>query len=269
MTSLYNRIVFMSLLYWRGIWKSISKEFMPEGPSLFIAREEMIEFIGQKIISVSGNTKIEKERMLHKKLQDIKTWGKHLLLCFKGFTVRIHFLMFGKYLVNSSKETPLRLGLEFNKGVINFYTCAIKFIEGPIDEIYDWRADVLNDNWDPKLTRKKLKKLPDMMVTDALLDQNIFSGVGNIIKNEVLYRIKVHPKTIIGNLPSGKLSELIREARNYSFDFLEWKREYTLRSHWLAHTKKICIRDGSPIIKEYLGKTNRRTFYCNTCQVLY
>ena len=31
------------------------------------------------------------------------------------------------------------------------------------------------------------------MVCDALLDQTVFAGVGNIIKNEVLFRTGVHP----------------------------------------------------------------------------
>ncbi|MGZ3898321.1 MAG: endonuclease, partial [Flavisolibacter sp.] len=92
---------------------------------------------------------------------------------------------------------------------------------------------------------------------------------GNIIKNEVLYRIEVHPKTMVGSLPLKKLNGLIREARTYSFDFLQWKKEYTLRKHWKVHTKKTCERDGDAIVKEYLGKTNRRTFFCNTCQVWY
>jgi endonuclease-8 len=242
---------------------------MPEGPSLVIAKEEMVPFIGKKVLSVSGNSKTDKERILNKKLLDIKTWGKHLLLCFNGFTVRIHFLMFGKYLVNARREGDPRLSLQFKDGEINFYTCSVKFIEEPLDEIYDWPADVLSDAWDPKAAKKKLKAIPDTLVTDALLDQNIFAGVGNIIKNEVLYRIKVHPKTKIGDLPPKKLNKLIAEARSYSFDFLKWKKEYTLRKHWLAHTKQTCSRDGSKIVKEYLGKTNRRTFFCNTCQKLY
>jgi endonuclease-8 len=242
---------------------------MPEGPSLVIAREEMLPFIGRKVIAVSGNSKTDKERILNKKLVDIKTWGKHLLFCFSGFTVRIHFLMFGKYLVNATKDADPRLSIKFKEGEINLYTCSVKFIEEPLDEIYEWSADVLRDEWDPKATKKKLKANPEMMVTDALLDQNIFAGVGNIIKNEVLYRIKVHPKSKVGDLPAKQLNALIKEARNYSFDFLEWKKEYTLRKHWLAHTKKTCSRDGDKIIKEYLGKTQRRTFFCNRCQVLY
>lgn len=242
---------------------------MPEGPSLVIARDEMMLFKGKKVTAVSGNSKIDKERMVGQKMIDIKTWGKHLLLCFEDFTVRIHFLMFGTYRVNEVKDAAARLHLQFPKGELNFYTCAVKLIEEPLDEIYDWAADVLSEAWDPKAAKKKLKAIPEVLVTDALLDQAIFSGVGNIIKNEVLYRIKVHPKTAVGKLPAKKLSELVEQAREYSFDFLKWKKEYTLRQHWLAHTKKTCQRDGDKIVKEYLGTTQRRTFFCNTCQVQY
>ena len=247
----------------------LSKVRMPEGPSLVIAKGELLPFKRKKIIAVSGNSKIEKERMLHKKLLDVRTWGKHLLLCFDSFSVRIHFLMFGTYYINAQKNAVPRLHLKFSKGELNFYTCAVKMIEEPLDEVYDWSADVLNPEWDPKKARKKLKSIPEMLVTDALLDQTLFSGVGNIIKNEVLYRIKVHPLSKIGCLPPRKLTQLITEASNYSYDFLKWKKEYTLRKHWLAHTKKTCQRDGGKIVKEYLGKTKRRTFYCEKCQIKY
>jgi formamidopyrimidine-DNA glycosylase len=33
--------------------------------------------------------------------------------------------------------------------------------------------------------------MPDELIWDALLDQNVFAGVGNIIKNEVLFRLRV------------------------------------------------------------------------------
>ena len=108
-----------------------------------------------------------------------------------------------------------------------------------------------------------------MLVCDALLDQHIFSGVGNIIKNEALFRIRVDPQSTIAKLLAKKLTEVIREERIYSFQFLEWKKKYELKKHWLAHTKKICHRDDVPFIKEYLGKTNRRRLYCTICQVRY
>lgn len=178
-------------------------------------------------------------------------------------------MLFGSYRINEKKDSPARLHLQFANGELNFYACSVKIIEEDPDEVYDWSADVMNAAWDARKARAKLKQHPGLPVCDALLDQSVFSGVGNIIKNEVLFRIRVHPESKVGKLPAARLSALIKEARQYSFDFLEWKKEFTLRKHWLAHTKKTCPRCQLPLVKKYLGKTNRRSFFCNKCQVLY
>lgn len=178
-------------------------------------------------------------------------------------------MLFGSYRVNERKETAPRIALSFSDGEINFYTCSVQFIEEDLDSIYDWTADVMSELWDAKKAKKKLAAQPGMLVCDALLDQTIFAGSGNIIKNEVLYRIKVHPESEVGSLPPKQLKLLINEARNYSFDFYKWKKNYELKKHWLAHTKTKCVRCELPLIKKYLGKTNRRSFYCTNCQVLY
>jgi endonuclease-8 len=243
---------------------------MPEGPSIVILKEEVELFKGKKIIAVTGNTKENVQRAEGKKVNEFKSWGKHFLICFDDFAIRIHFLLFGSYRVNEKKpEAAVRFGMQFLNGELNFYTCSVRIIEENLDEIYDWTADVMNDGWDPKKARKKLKANPSMLVCDALLDQSIFAGVGNIIKNEVLFRIRVHPKSKVGKLPVAKLTALIKEARNYSFDFLAWKKVYQLKKHWLAHTKRTCPRCELPLKKEYLGKTQRRSFFCNNCQILY
>ncbi|MBL7698196.1 MAG: endonuclease [Chitinophagaceae bacterium] len=244
---------------------------MPEGPSLVILKELISCYSGKTIIAARGNARIDMDRLPGRKIVAIRTWGKHLLISLKDVTIRIHFLMFGSYSIGEQTKPgkSLRLHLGFKKGNLFFYTCAVKLIEEDIDELYDWEADVMSDNWSAAKARKKLKKMPGTMVCDALLDQQVFSGVGNIIKNEVLYRIRLHPETLLGNVPSRKLTELINEARNYSFDFLKWKKEYTLRKHWLAHTKKTCKRCDLPFLKKYCGKTKRRTFFCTNCQKMY
>lgn len=242
---------------------------MPEGPSIVIVKELVQQFKGNKVLKVEGNSKLDIQRISGEKILDFKSWGKHFLICFKDFTVRIHFMMFGSYRINERKDAVSRLSLIFKKGELNFYTCSIKFIEEPLDEVYDWTGDVMNDSWDAKAAKKKLKLIPETLVCDALLDQNVFAGVGNIIKTEILFRTRIHPENKLADIPSVKLTELIKEARNYSFEFLEWKKKFVLRKHWLAYAKKICPRDDIPFNKKYLGKTNRRTFYCEICQILY
>ena len=196
---------------------------MPEGPSIVILKEEVEKFVGRKALAVTGNTKtIELDRLLNKKVIDIKSWGKHFLICFNGFTVRIHFLLFGSYSIDVPKENRLiRLHLKFTNGEINFYACSVKILEGDVNDHYDWSTDVMNDQWDKKKAKEKIKEIPKALICDTLLNQNIFAGVGNIIKNEVLFRVGVHPESKNGKISAVKLNQIIREARNYSFDFLQ------------------------------------------------
>jgi endonuclease-8 len=243
---------------------------MPEGPSLVILKEALLPFKGKKVIAVAGNTSIDKNRLLDQKIIDLKTWGKQLFICFKDFSVRIHLLMFGTYSINEKNDgRQLRLGLTFTKGEINFYTCAVKLFEEPLDELYDWSADVMSNVWSAANAPNKLKEIPDILICDALLNQEIFSGVGNIIKNEILFIQRIHPLSKVGAIPPRKLNALIKEARDYSFKFYEWKKAFELKKHWLAHTKKMCPRDHVPLTKKHLGKTKRRSFYCEECQVKY
>ncbi|MES1161412.1 MAG: DNA-formamidopyrimidine glycosylase family protein, partial [Bacteroidota bacterium] len=229
---------------------------MPEGPSIVILKEETQIFKGKRILEATGNTTlIDKSLLINKKILDLKSWGKHFLICLPKLTLRIHFMLFGSYSINEQTKPNPRLSLRFAKGSLHFYACSVRMLTEDLDEIYDFSSDVMNEKWDPSKARKKLKALPDILAADALLDQTIFAGVGNIIKNEVLFRIRIHPESKIGALPPRKLTELIKEARRYSFDFLEWKKAFELKRHWLAHTKKICPRCHIPLIKvQHLGK---------------
>ena len=243
---------------------------MPEGPSLVILREEAAKFAGKVVRRVEGNSSLELDRMLRKKVLSLRTWGKHFLIEFAGFSMRVHLLMFGTYCIDSRKpgKTP-RMALGFANGELVFYTSALKWIEGDLDDTYDWPGDVLGDTWSPRKARNKLMKTPKRLICDALLDQAIFAGVGNIIRNEVMHRTGVHPESTIGALPSRKLGEVIKQARGYSFDFLEWKKAYLLRKHWRVHKQRTCKDCGEPVSKTYPGTSARRCFFCENCQALF
>ena len=247
-----------------------SKAAMPEGPSIVILREEVAAFTGKTIERAEGNSKLDKSRLVGQTVRSFRSWGKHFLIELDDVSLRIHLLLFGSYRINERKESAPRLSLGFPNGELNFYGCSVQFIEGPLDEAYDWRADVMSDAWDNRTTLRKLRKRPRLLACDALLDQTLFSGSGNIIKNEVLFRTRIHPLSLIGDLSAPKLRELTREVRTYSFEFLLWKREGTLKAHWLAHTKTTCPRCKIPFIRaKSLGRSKRRSFFCERCQKRY
>lgn len=242
---------------------------MPEGPSIYILKEELEPFAGKKVLAVAGTVAAFDVSILKNKTVQFKTWGKHFLICFPKFTVRVHLLLFGSYRINDRKPAKPRLHLKFANGEVNFYACAITLLEDDPDAIYDWSADIMNASWSDKKALEKLKAIPDTLLCDAILDQQLFAGAGNIFKNEVPWRIRVHPGSKVGNLPLVKKKQLVKEMVNYAFDFLKWKRAFVLKKNWQVHTKKECPRCKIPLVKTYMGKTKRRTFYCENCQKKY
>jgi len=242
---------------------------MPEGPSIVILREAAAKFRGKTVRRALGNSSLDLTRMEGRRVLALRSWGKHFLIQFSGFSLRVHMLMFGSYRIDERKPSPPRVSLQFDNGELNIYASSLKYIEGPLEDTYDWRGDVLSPDWDPRLARRRLKQQPDTLICDALLDQALFAGVGNIIKNEVLFRTRVHPESTIGSIPPRTLGKVIADARTYSEAFLAWKKAGTLRQRWQVHTKRTCPCCGGPLSKTYPGRSKRRTFFCPNCQVKY
>lgn len=193
---------------------------MPEGPTILLVKEAVAKFAGEKIIAVSGNSKIDQSLLLNKEIIEFKSWGKHFFICLNGLTLKVHFLMFGSYTIDEKKpDRAIRLNLTFENGEINFYTCSLKYLEGDINKHYDWSADVMNDQWSKKNAKAKLKTIPGELICDALLEQDIFAGVGNIIKNEILYRVQIHPESIVGKIPTAKLKKSSMKHASIVFNF--------------------------------------------------
>lgn len=243
---------------------------MPEGPSIVILKEEVAKFLGQTIVAATTTDKaVILNRIIGEKVVAFRSWGKHFLIELPQISIRIHFLLFGSYLIDAEKPRPPKLGLTFRNGELNLYAGSVRLIESSLDEVYDWSADVMSPQWNAAAARKKLRSLPKLLACDAILDQSIFSGAGNIIKNEVLFRTRIHPGSTIGALPAAKLRALTTDVRDYSFQFLEWKKAGVLKRNWLAHAKRTCPRCDIPLIEKEIGQTRRRSFFCTRCQIKY
>lgn len=246
---------------------------MPEGPSLVIAKEDLLQFKGKKIISAGGTeSKIDISRMTGRTLKAVLTWGKHLLLYFgSDLTLRIHFQMDGTYYVNKKQEALPQLHLVFDNNItLDIYTSVLKYIEQPLEDLYSWQTDVMSKEWHPAYVRELISKQPaNTMVCDLLLNQDVFTGVGNIIKNEALYRARIHPESLAARLPPAKLNDLLRETIGYSYDFLHWRKMNQLSAHFLVYERDCCPVHHTLLCKEATGKTKRRSYWCHTCQLLY
>lgn len=243
---------------------------MPEGPTLFIAREEMHSAIGKKVLAVSGNSKMPIDELKGQTLTEIGIWGKQLLFFFPNYVVKIHLMLWGSYSINTPKENRVaRLSLKFSNITLFFYACAVKFLdEEDIEDLYDWSVDVMSPSWNGEAALLKImdKKNSNEMVCDVLMDQNIFSGVGNIIKNEVLFNMRLRPERLLKSLTEREKEELVKEPHEYAWQFYEWKKRFELKKHWQIMRKKICPVCGGFVTHEKTGKRERLSHYCKHCQ---
>lgn len=242
---------------------------MPEGPSIVILKDAVAHLKHKIVSEASGYADLDMDGLIHKKVMDFKSWGKHFLICFADFTIKIHFGLFGSYQLHKPKKVNPKLALHFNDDSVYFYVCTVKRLDQPLNDVYDWEADVMGDHWKPLKALRRLRSQPEQMISDVLLDQKIFSGVGNIIKNEVLYRCRVHPESLVKNIPEAKLKAIVKECRTYSFDFLRWKSNGELSKHFEVYEQKSDKGSGRAVIRKETGKAKRTSYFIEKTQKLY
>ncbi len=241
---------------------------MPEGPSILHLRNKLLPFKGKVVKQAGGYGPMPTDWINGKKLLDIFTWGKHLLLVFSNGTVRVHLMLFGEIVVDERKKVNRSFFLEFAKGEINGYVVKAEKLEGKPTDVYDWRTDILHDDFDPALVKTLLKKHPEKTIDDVLMDQQIFTGVGNKIRNEALYRAGIHPLSQVGKIPTAVLSKLIKEVVKYARVFYNELEKIGQNKDFAVYQQEYAA-DSSEVTMQVLPKTKRKIFFSEHKQKLY
>jgi endonuclease VIII len=216
------------------------------------------------------------DRFQGKRLTQIFAWGKHLILQFEMFALRVHFLLWGTFAatVNGVSVTGdyrragrPRLVLEFANGEITMWSASLRILDSTdAREEYDFTADILSESWNRRSALRKVRTHGREEIADVLLDQSIFAGVGNIIKNEVLFRTRTSPFTKVNRLSPTQLRRIADEARVFSFRFLELRREFALRKHLEIYGRSTCPSCKGKVSRKVHGERGRRSFFCPVCQ---
>jgi endonuclease-8 len=250
--------------------------FSMEGPSLFLAAEQLQPFAGRRVTSVSGNSTIGLARFRRARVVDIFSWGKHLVLQFETFALRVHFMLWGTFAATVDgvsvtgdyrRSGAPRLVLTFPNGEMTIWAASLKILEdAAARRLYDVSVDVLSDQWDPEAALRRVQAHPRAIIADVLLDQRIFAGVGNIIKNEVLFRTKTNPLVQVRTLTPKRLRAIVADARTFSFRFLELRRQFALRANLEIYGRSVCPVCGGPVTRLEHGERARRSFFCPACQ---
>ena len=179
---------------------------MPEGPTLHrLARDHTELLGGQKltITSPQGRFAEAAETLDGKKLNKVEAWGKHIFYDFAGGRVlHVHLGLYGKYRVHDNPPPEprgaVRVRMVGKKQTLD--------LNGPNQcEVIDAAAcdeilarlgpDPLRDDADPGKAWDRVHN-SRQSVGQLLMDQNVISGLGNIYRAELLWRIGLHPRTV-------------------------------------------------------------------------
>jgi endonuclease-8 len=248
------------------------QELHMEGPSVWAVAEKLDGFTGKTVTAVSGNAKIEKDGLVGATIEDIYPRGKNLFIQFPDAALKIHFLMYGSYRINEAREgMEPRLALVFDDEQLNFYNCSVRIVPtDQIDKQFDEELDIVSCNWNAQKVIERAAELKDAYICDVLLNQEVFAGVGNIIKNEALFMAKLHPLSVVGCIPHEKLIDVTFKARAFSQLFHTVRRnEEKLQPFLTLYRKKYCPLCHGTVVLKRTGESARISFFCPSCQVLY
>lgn len=244
---------------------------MPEGPTIFAYRYKLQCLKGEYIKSIFCASDTIKNLLVGNEICDISSYGKYFILSTPHYFLTVHLGMEGAITLNKKLNDTATLMLVTPTYELNIYQARIKIQEGKPEEYFDRRTDIMSEEYDTQrvLQRLNSKKYANKEIGDALMDQDIFTGVGNIIRNEVLFRCKIHPQSLVNQLSLNQLNKLASECSVYGFIFFKRLLEGTLYTKTDVYKKHVCPIHKTPLTVYVGGKVKRHTFVCETCQKLY
>ncbi|XP_037382449.1 endonuclease 8-like 2 isoform X1 [Talpa occidentalis] len=161
------------------------------------------------------------------------------------------------------KDPIPRLVLHFGGGgFLAFYNCQMSWCSSPV---VSPTSDILAPEFHRGRALVALGQAQPVCYT--LLDQRHFSGSGNIIKNEALYRAGIHPLSLGSLLQPPQLQTLLDHVLGFSADWLQGKCQGR-QQHMQIYQKEQCP-EGHQVCKEAFGPPGgfqRLTWWCPQCQ---
>ncbi len=97
-----------------------------------------------------------------------------------------------------------------------------------------------------------------------LLDQGVIAGVGNLLADETLWRARLSPRRVAGELSVEELDRLRRELRAAVRDAIAGGGVHTGRFMPARERGGVCPRCRTPLERATIG--GRTTYWCPRCQ---
>jgi formamidopyrimidine-DNA glycosylase len=259
---------------------------MPELPDLEVFKRyvdstslhQKIETIEVKNGKVLGGVSAGglKRGLEGRNFESTRRHGKHLFVELGvGRWLLLHFGMTGglKYYKEADEEPAhARVLISFRNG----YRLAfddqrlfgkVDLIEDPDGYIQEHKLGLDPLDLDFPAFRERLEGRSGG-IKATLMNQRVFAGIGNIYSDEILFQVRLHPRTSVGRLDEGSLHDLHQQTRRVLRAAIERGADPggLPESFLLPHRQEgaDCPRGNGKVQKTKAA--GRTAYYCPTCQ---
>jgi endonuclease-8 len=258
---------------------------MPEGDTIRTAANRVgAALIGREIESIeTPHPRFGKDRWPEKLagrgVRAVDAHGKHLMIRFEGgLTIHSHLRMTGAWGVYPRGQS-WRRGRHRAWLVIRTADSEVVQFDGPVLELitdgrsrFDARIaqlgpDVLADDFDNASFIRRLREDDQTRrLGDALLDQRIVAGIGNMWKAEGCFRAQIDPWRRLRDVSDDEALAVIEAVRPQMQESVAhgFPKSEGLLVYRRAGTP--CPRCGTLIRSRGQGDDNRTTYWCPGCQ---
>lgn len=256
---------------------------MPEGPEVKTITDWLCKnFTLCKIVNNSKFIDINAGT-----INKIHCKGKQIFFCITNATGEKVYLnsrlaLMGKWSLTEGNHTRFWMKLQkstcseelmlYNDDTMNFGDIELHSEEKYQDKLTKIGPDLLSDDIDISLWIKKIKngRIKNKMIYDYLTEQKYFSGIGNYLKSEILYRSKILPTRTLCSLSDVEISELYKVSiatikESYSYGGLTiktyWSPEGTRGTFPIKVYQKDKDENGFKVISSKIGGPKDQTTF--------
>jgi endonuclease VIII len=243
---------------------------VPEGDSLHRAALRLQVLVGQKVDVETPHPRAAAKQLAERLdglvLESVEAAGKNLLLRFQGgHVLRSHLRMTGRWRVvprgtaragrpwlvlrGAAHEAVL-----WNGPILDLVTSCYLGGLGP---------DILGAEPAYDAMLEGLRAQPDRQIGDALLDQRLVSGIGNIWKVESLWAQRISPWRRLADVSDDELRAVLATAHDVMRARVEG---VPYRANIYRRKGHMCPRCGTPIRSWPQGDDARMAYWCPQCQ---
>lgn len=210
------------------------------------------------------------------KVQAVEAYGKQFRIRFDdGRIFLVHLMMWGSWRIyrkgtvwdkpqNRARlvlETDTHQAVAFSAPVVRLFPSWESLRDS---ESGDLGPDPLRPDFSREEFLRRLARDPRREIGEALLDQSVVAGVGNILRNEILFRAGIHPKRRISSHSERDFEALVVLTRELMANWLDGMRK---APRWIQVYRKSgnpCPRCGARI--QFFRQAGRVTYACPDCQ---